>query len=87
MSPELPLQCPGLRPGLPRKLRSGANSLHQQGGAAAPTPDAGHAPLDANTPPFPGAHGTRLSLQPNSTKQICTSTHKVLEFSPGCHTI
>lgn len=29
----------------------------RRGGAAAPTPDAGHALLDANTPPFPGAHG------------------------------
>lgn len=34
----------------------GAHSLYQQGGAVALTLDAGHALLDANTPPFPGAH-------------------------------
>ncbi|CAK7300618.1 hypothetical protein VULLAG_LOCUS8428 [Vulpes lagopus] len=56
MSPELPPPCPGRGPGLLRKLRFGASSLHRQGGVVAPTPDAGHALLDANTPPFPGAH-------------------------------
>nr|KAF6410495.1 hypothetical protein HJG63_009036 [Rousettus aegyptiacus] len=67
MSPELPPLCPEPGPRLPRKLRFGAHSLHRQGGAAAPTPDAGHALLDANTPPFPRAQRhTRLALQPNS---------------------
>lgn len=54
MSPELPPLCPEPGPRLPRKLRFGTHSLHQQGGAA-PTPDAGHALLDSNTPPFPRA--------------------------------
>lgn len=55
MSPDLPPLCPGPGPALPRKLRFGAYSLHWQGGVAAPTPDAGHALLDANehTPYFP----------------------------------
>lgn len=76
MSPELPPLCPEPGPRLPRKLRFGAHSLHRQGGAAAPTPDAGHALLDANTPPFPRAqrHTPRPAAKQQAGRfvRVCT---------------
>lgn len=70
MSPELPPLCPGPGPELPRKLRFGAHSLYQQGGATAATPDAGPALFlgREHTPISRGPQETHLALQPNCRK-------------------
>ncbi|XP_010630244.1 uncharacterized protein LOC104867526 [Fukomys damarensis] len=75
MSPELPPQCPGPGPGLPKKLRFGAS---QRGRVAAPAADAGHALLDENTPPFPGAH--RATPGPAAKQQEGSFVREIVQL-------
>lgn len=84
MSRVLPARCPGVGPGLPRKLRFGANPGRAR--RRLPLRTRLRPPGRAHTPISRGLQRPTSPRSQTAARRVATSSYTVLEFSPGCHT-